>query len=333
MHFGVGRRHWLGLGVGTAAATLGRRMFAGIGGDDAPAGSSAPPRAGRPATGAPRDTATVAREAGFELLDLTLGGAGDLARRAFVLVPRDAAKGARLPLLILLHGLGETTSEDAGVRAWVDRYGLVSCHARLAHPPVTPVTNRGDLTADRARAINTELAAHPYDGQIVLACPFTPNVWRTPNPRRALDRYADWIADALLPELRAKTPAHPSPARTGFDGCSLGGFVGLEVFLRKPELFGAWGGVQSAFAEAAAPAFATRLAAALERAGPRRLHIETSTGDPFFKANVALARELERRGISHDRAVLPGPHDQPFLREAGTLEMLLWHHRALEGSP
>jgi enterochelin esterase-like enzyme len=312
MNLGVGRRQWLGLGLGAAAVSLGRRAFAG---------------------GAPRDTATVAREAGFDRLDLTVGGARDLARRAFVFVPEGIPANARLPLLILLHGLGETTSEDAGVRAWVDRYGLMSCHSRLAHPPIAPETSRGDLTAERAREMNAELATRPYDGQIVLACPFTPNVWRTHDPRRALDRYAEWIADSLIPEIGATAPVETGGARTGLDGCSLGGFVGLEVFLRKPELFGAWGGVQSALGESAAPSFATRLAAALEKAGQRRLHIETSTGDPFRKANVALSRELEKKGISHDRAVLPGPHDQPFLREAGTLEMLLWHHRALTGSP
>jgi len=47
---------------------------------------------------------------------------------------------------------------------------------------------------------------------------------------------------------------------------------------------------------------------------------------------VALSRALHERGITHDLAVLPGPHDQPWLRETGTLEMLLWQDRALFGS-
>ncbi|MET0594308.1 MAG: hypothetical protein ABW133_16520 [Polyangiaceae bacterium] len=318
------RRHWLGLGAGLAAAGVARFARA-----NAPEAPSAPPTV---SPGKPRDTAEVAREAGFDLLDLKVGGARELARRAFVLVPRDVPAGSRLPMLILLHGLGETTSEDAGVRAWIDRYGLVSSYARLTRPPVAPTTSRGDLTADRAREINAELGKRPYDGKIVLVCPFTPNVWRTPDPRQSLDRYAAWLTDSLLPEVTAKTPVDSSPARTGLDGCSLGGFVGLEVFLRKPQRFGAWGGVQSALGEAAAPSYASRLAAALSQAGTRRLHVETSTGDPFCKANVALSRELEKKGVAHDRAVLPGPHDQPFLREVGTLEMLLWHDRALSGS-
>jgi hypothetical protein len=316
------RRHWLGLGLGVATSTAIRGVLA-LPGDSTPKnGRSDDSRADRSP-----DVDGVDRA--FELMDLKLDGSRDLARRAIVLVPRDIAAGARVPLLVLLHGLGETKSEDAGVRAWIDRYGLVTCHARLKHPPVFPDTRRGDLTAERSRQINEELARRPFDGKSVLVCPFTPNIWRLPDPRQALDRYADWVSDVLLPEVRSKTPADTSPERAGIDGCSLGGFVGLEVFLRKPQLFASWGGVQSALGEAAAPSIANRLAGALASAGTRRLHVETSTGDAFYRANLALSRELKKRGVPHELAVLPGPHDQPFLREAGTLEMLLWHDRAL----
>jgi predicted esterase len=303
------RRHWLGLGLGLTASG-GTRVLLG-----------SPEPAPAIETG----------ERAFDVLDMKLDGSRDLARRAIALVPRDIAAGSRAPLLVLLHGLGETKSEDAGVRAWIDRYGLVTSHARLKHPPVAPETRRGDLPAERVREINDELARRPFDGKAVLVCPFTPNIWRLPEPHKALDRYADWIADVLLPEVRSKTPADASPARAGIDGCSLGGFIGLEVFLRKPELFAAWGGVQSALGEAGAPAIANRFAGALASAGTRRLHVETSTGDAFYRANMALSRELKKKGVPHDLRVLPGPHDQPFLREAGTLEMLLWHDRALSG--
>jgi hypothetical protein len=96
------------------------------------------------------------------------------------------------------------------------------------------------------------LRARPFDGRIVFVCPFTPNVWRLTDTSRGLDRLAAWMEDVLLPEVRAKTPAETLPAHTGIDGCSLGGFVGLELFLRRPGLFGAWGGVQSALKEASA---------------------------------------------------------------------------------
>ena len=334
------RRQWLGLGLGLSACSSRRAVFASPTDAGAPtderAASGAPAESSRgasPASNAPSTGETDGGHGGpFDELDLKLEGSRELARRAIVLVPRHLAAGARVPLLVLLHGLGETKSEDAGVRAWIDRYGLLSSHARLSHPPIAPETGRGDLTAERARAINEDLGRRPYDGKIVLACPFTPNVWQKADPRQALDRYATWIADVLIPEVRARTPADGSAARTGIDGCSLGGFIGLEVFLRRPEQFATWGGVQSALGEAAAPSIANRLAGALASAGPRRLHVETSTGDAFYRANLALSRELKKKGVPHDFVALPGPHDQLFLREAGTLEMLLWHDRALSGS-
>jgi len=267
----------------------------------------------------------------FDLYDWKLEGSADLSKRAIVLVPRDVPAGTRIAQLVLLHGLGETSDETLGARAWIDRYGLLTSHARLSRPPVLPESKRRDLTSEHAAEINDELRTRPFDGRMVLVCPFTPNVWRLPNSAGALDRLAAWVAEVLLPEVRAKTPAAPSPERTGIDGCSLGGFVALEIFLRKPALFGAWGGVQAALREASAPKWADRIGEAVKIAGPRHLHIETSRGDPFFAANAALSRELEKRRVRHDFAVLPGPHDQPWLREAGTLEMLLWHDRALGG--
>jgi len=268
---------------------------------------------------------------GFDVLDWKLEGAADLSRRALVLVPRGLGVAERVPVLVLLHGLGETSSEAAGVRAWIDRYGLLSARARLLHPPVRPESARQYLTDARAGEINDSLRTRPFDGRMIFVCPFTPNVWRHPEPSRALDQLGVFITEVLLPEVRAKTPAETSPLRTGIDGCSLGGFVGLEVFLRHPTVFGAWGGVQAALREAAAANWAERIARAVKQAGPRSLHIETSLDDPFHGANVALSRELSRRSVRHDLAVLPGPHDQPWLREAGTLEMLLWHDRALSG--
>jgi enterochelin esterase-like enzyme len=109
----------------------------------------------------------------------------------------------------------------------------------------------------------------------------------------------------------------------------MGGYVALEVFLRKPELFGTFGGVQSAFGSGAVPRYAERLRAALARAGKRPIHLETSTEDPYRRPNEQLSRALTAHGIENQLRVAPGPHDQPWLREVGTLEMLLFHDRNL----
>ena len=72
------------------------------------------------------DSGAPIAEVTFETLDLKLEGSPDLSRRALVLVPSGLAPGARVPALVLLHGLGETTNETAGVHAWVERYGLLT---------------------------------------------------------------------------------------------------------------------------------------------------------------------------------------------------------------
>lgn len=263
----------------------------------------------------------------LDAIDLRLPGAARIARRALVLVPRARRAGARYPLLVLLHGLGETGNEELGIHAWSERYGLLAAYHRLRHPPLVRTLRRARYLTDRHLAeLNASLRRAPFR-DMVIACPVTPNPYRARSASRLLDRYADWIAGVLLPAVRQRAPAALDGAHTALDGCSLGGYVGLEVFLRKPELFGALGGVQAAISVAAARRYAARLAETIRRVGPRALHVETSTGDPYRKANAALSKRLSELGVPNTLSVLPGPHDQPFLREAGTLEMLLWHDR------
>jgi enterochelin esterase-like enzyme len=233
----------------------------------------------------------------------------------------------------LWHGLGETPSERAGVGAWVERYGLLTACARLMRPPLTPTAKRGDLAEDHARELNRALEERVFGGRFLFICPYTPNIWKKANSAKAFDRLADWLASTLLPEVAARTGIAGEAARTGVDGCSLGGLVSLEVFARRPDLFASAGGVQAAVSESSAPALAARLATALRAGNGRRIHIETSRQDPFYAANLRLSRELGRAGVTDELAVLPGPHDQPWLREVGTLEMLLFHDRALREKP
>lgn len=263
--------------------------------------------------------------ADLEVRDISVPGLG---RRFVLLVPKHLAKGERVPLLILLHGLGETGDPRMGAFAWLERYGLGTAYDRLRRPPVERTSKRADWTDARVREVNASLAARSFRG-FVIACPYTLNVGKSPNPGKTLDDYTSWIADVVIPQARRDAPVIPDVAHTAIDGCSLGGYVGLEVFLRRPDLFAAWGGVQSAFGAHRAAGYADRIERALSSQAPRsiRLHLETSAGDPFREGNERLSALLTKKGIANDLLVLPGPHDQPWLRESGTLEMLLWHDR------
>jgi hypothetical protein len=263
----------------------------------------------------------------LETHDLELEGDRRIAQRARLLLPKHATEPLRL--LVLLHGLGETGNPPLALRAWSELYGLVSSYERLRHPPLERTLERQRyLTDERHAEVNAGLVARPFAGFACVA-PVTPNPHRIGPAPQTLDRYADWIEHTLLPAVRQRARIATAPWGIGLDGCSLGGYVGIEVFLRKPHLFGTFGMVQGAFGAARAHGYADRLARTLDRAGPRPLHLESSSEDPFRRANEMLSKRLAEIGIPHTLRIPPGPHNQPWLREIGTAEMLLWHDRHL----
>ena len=271
-------------------------------------------------------TATIPESQWLDQEDLVVDGDRRLARRALLLLPRRRQALERIPLLVLLHGLGETSDEKLGIHAWGERYGLISSYERLMSPPVGRTLNKVKyLTNDYLNEINASFRSRAFS-PMALLCPFTPNVYKLPPAAQALDRYADWIDTILLPAVRKRAPVALHRERTALDGCSLGGYVGLEVFLRKPHLFGSWGGVQAAFGQSTADRYADRIAAVVESQATA-VRLGTSTGDPYRKANERLSRALMKHGIPHTLSIHPGPHNQPWLREVGTLSMLLWHDR------
>jgi enterochelin esterase-like enzyme len=216
---------------------------------------------------------------------------GTLSRRFVLGIPRSLAPGERAPLLVLLHGLGETGSERMGAWAWFERYGLGASYDRV-------MPTRG----------------------LVLVCPYMP----LPRSAAATEDYGRWLVSTVIPRARSEAPALDSPAASYLGGCSLGGRVSLDVFLRNPESFGAWGGVQTAIGASAAAGYADRLARVIGRVGPRPILIETSSGDPFRAGNESLADALSKRGVASTFLEPPGPHDQPWLRQSGTPRMLEW---------
>lgn len=218
---------------------------------------------------------------------------GDQSRLFVLATPTHLEPWERVPLLVLLHGLGETGDERAGAWAWLERYGLGTSY-------------------DRLRAAGTMRG-------LVIACPYMPDL-PIADPG-AFDRYARWIVETVVPRAHREAPvAFDRPGLTYLGGCSLGGHFALEVLRRHPGDFAAWGGVQTAIHEAAG----ARYAAVLAGTGPHALLVETSTGDPFRAGNAALARALAQASIERTFVELPGPHDQPWLRHSGTAAMLQW---------
>lgn len=248
-----------------------------------------------------------------------------MARRVRLLLPVRRGSTEPLPLLILLHGLGETGNEQAGLDAWSERYGLVSAYERLLRPPVARTLAKARyLTDEQLESLNATLETRPFSG-MAIACPVTPNVYRQPSVPRALDEYADWIGSTVVPGIRNAAGIEAGRQAVSIDGCSLGGFMALEIYLRRPDLFGGVGMVQGAIGVGSAAAYAARIRRAAESCDNTVVRLGTSTLDPYLKANRAFSNELSKRGVVHTLTISPGPHDQPWLREVGTLTMLHWH--------
>jgi enterochelin esterase-like enzyme len=275
------------------------------------------------------EPARAAQDGPLIASELSVPNPGKFGQKCLLLRPARVASTEPLPLLVLFHGLGETSSEALGIRAWYDRYGLPQAYARLSSPPVQRTLPHERYLSDaRLLELNRELEARPFR-DVALVCPFTPNVFKQRPSAPVLDRYADYIEQALVPAVRAATPTLSDRERCGVAGVSLGGYVALEVFLRKSRLFSALGCVQAALSAAATEHYTQRL---LELPSAERacaIQLLTSSFDPFRDASQRLWRRLSERGVSATLTSPAGPHDQRFLREVGTLEMLLFQARAL----
>jgi enterochelin esterase-like enzyme len=124
-------------------------------------------------------------------------------------------------------------------------------------------------------------------------------------------------------------PALPGAESTGIDGVSLGGVTALRIGLTFPDVFGAVGGIQPALGEGQNAEW-TALAVAARAARPAlKLRLLTSHDDYFHDTVTSLSSAWHAAGVTHDFADVPGPHDYVFNRGPGSIELLLWHDRAL----
>jgi enterochelin esterase-like enzyme len=226
---------------------------------------------------------------------------GPQSRRFVLGVPRHLSPDERVPLVVLLHGLGETGDERMGAWAWFERYGLGTSY-------------------DRMRASGSMRG-------LALACPYMPNL--PIGDPHAFDLYSRWLVETVVPRAKSEAAAIDAASAPYLAGVSLGGHFSLEFLLRRPEAFGAWAGVQSAFGDAAGRRYARKLADAIGPSTVAQLLVETSTGDPFRAGNEALSQGLIDTAVRHTFIELPGPHDQTWLRTVGTERMLGW----LDGLP
>jgi pimeloyl-ACP methyl ester carboxylesterase len=268
---------------------------------------------------APRAHAKPLESAELTLVELDVPGDRAFGR-ALLFLPRPLPSSPKL--LVLLHGLGETHDQHVGSRAFAERYGLLSAVARLSHPPLGRTHQAQDyFGAGRLEELNLRLSQRPYQSPVLL-CPFTPNPYKA-GGEAVLERYVGFLTGRLKNEVEQRVGTTFTPSRCMISGVSLGGYIALEVFLRKPELFCALGTAQGAFGQGQAARYAAGIEGASQRLGPRRVEILTSSFDPYRRPNELLHQQLMKRKQASRLRVSPGPHDQRWLKESGTIEMLL----------
>jgi hypothetical protein len=266
-----------------------------------------------------RAAAKELESAELSLQELTLHGDPAFGR-ALLAVPRALPEAPEL--LVLLHGLGETTDQTTGAHAFAARYGLLSAVARLMHPPLARTDEQHDyFGAGRLSELNARLKQRPFRCPVVL-CPFTPNTYK-PGGDEVLLRFAKFITGPLKAEAEARTSATFPASRCMISGVSLGGYLAIEVFLRRPDVFGALGTAQGAFGPNQAARYAQGVAAATARCGPRRVEVLTTSFDPYRRPNQLFHQYLTEKKQASRLRISPGPHDQRWLNESGVIEMLL----------
>ncbi len=244
---------------------------------------------------------------------------------AHVLLPDVPAKA---PLLIALHGRGETRSVSVGAAAWPVEYQLDRLHRRLLAPPLTGKDLLDMYDPGRLAKLNASLATAPYQG-LVVGCPWAPDL-HDKSPAGA-QGYAKFLTDELLPRMRKESGSTLTARETtGIDGVSMGGRLSLLVGLTHPEIFGRVGALQPALGVAEAAMVSDLAKAAMARA-PVKLRLVSSLDDPFLPAVHAASMRMKEDGVPHEILLIPGTHGYEFNRGPGGVEMLLWHERTARG--
>lgn len=247
--------------------------------------------------------------------------------RAVTIVPQWTAPDEKLPMLLALHGRGEALKgPDLGVLGWPNDYSLLDAIVRVTHPPLTAADFQTFVEPERLASHNDALAKRRFAG-LVIVCPYSPDVDLRKPPK--IREYGDYVMNDVVARARRELPVLASAAALGIDGVSLGGALALRIGLAHADAFGAVGTLQPAIGEDQVPEL-TELAKAAKTKNPAlRLRLLTSSEDYFKRAIRSASSAWRSAGVAHDFEDVPGPHDYPFNRGPGAIEMLLWHDRHL----
>ena len=261
---------------------------------------------------------------------LSIPNPGKFGQKCLLLRPARVPQSEALPLLVLFHGLGETDSEALGIRAWYDRYGLPQAYARLSAPPVERTLPRERyLTDERLLELNRELVARALSPTWHWFVRSRPTCSSSIRARRFWIATRSTSSRRCCPRCARRRPSFRGVSTAAWPACRSAAtsrsrcFCGNQRYLRRSA---------ACRRRSAGPLPSTTRSvwpSSPARQARRAIQLVTSSFDPFRDATQRLAKHLSERAVSVTLTSPTGPHDQRFLREVATLEMLLFQARAL----
>ena len=315
----IGRRSFLGIGaqLGLALAACSRSdAKRAAAGDPPPVPTKLPEMPPPDAEALPRG------QVGTQTWTFDNGG------RAVVIVPSWTKPGEKLPVLIALHGRGEANKGPVeGVMGWPRDYALLRAIERVCSPPITERRPRGLRRPEAPH--RHECGAQRESVQGPRRRVPVPARRRSPQGRaheglRTLPP-RDGAARACAPSCRCR----PRRRRRASTACRSAEPWRCAWASGTPRCSAPWAALQAALGDDQVTEF-TELAKAARGKNPSlKLRLLTSKEDYFRGAIAHTSAAWKAAGIDHDYADVPGPHDYPFNRGPGAIEMLVWHDRML----
>jgi putative tributyrin esterase len=213
-------------------------------------------------------------------------------------VPKQAAAGQNLPLVVLLHGV------YGSHWAWALKGGAHRTAARLIEADEVPPMVLA-MPSDGAWGDGSGYVRHPEQD------------------------FECWIVDEVPAAARLAVPALGASSRVYISGLSMGGFGALRLAAKYPMHFHGAGGhssitefdqlglfVEEPLGRYACPPQDQSVIETMLRNRDRLppIRFDCGTGDPLLEYNRQLASQMKDAGIPHLYEEFAGGHEWPYWR-------------------